>query len=491
MLSSSYSSLISHQNFCFSSANEAAEKKNGYHILTERHLQAMWMEQKYFRPLKTQDNESIEVISPGIWNSEAGPDFLKAHLKIGNQEYRGDIEIHLFVEGWWQHNHHTNANYDQVILHICYWQPSKIHPTITSQGKIVPCTYLQPFLTIPETRIINLIDLDLYPYKLFAGSGKCSRALFNHLPTDQTVTLFRSAALWRLKQKNESLKANMSHSQSILIGGIARALGYKHNSEAFLAIFHDLYAQKMSSENTIFARALGLSHFFNPYFQKKWANSSYFQSLLNEFEAISNGTALPLIHLKLHNIRPSNHPVRRMAVMAKMINDPEIACMESKLFVLWHSQWEICQKRGGWKLLKKSLLDLIPSYKDDYWEYHYTFETTPQKKPIALIGEDLKWEILINVCLPLLYAKIENQGSELEKQAFNGFYASLPASKTKKSTYLHYRFFGDKPQKLTFAHADIQQGAYQIHRDFCIHYEASCQGCPFVERYKELSSKGS
>lgn len=98
MIPFEYLTLVNNQNLC-SFATEVAEKKNVYHILTERHLQAMWLEQKYFHILKTCDGRHIEVISPGIWNSEAGPDFLKAHLKIGDQEYQGDIEIHLSQEG--------------------------------------------------------------------------------------------------------------------------------------------------------------------------------------------------------------------------------------------------------------------------------------------------------------------------------------------------------------------------------------------------------
>ena len=72
-----------------------AENEESYQFLTERHLQALWYDQKFFEFLKTDDNQPIQVLSPGIWNTEAGPDFLKAHLKIGGVELKGDIEIHL------------------------------------------------------------------------------------------------------------------------------------------------------------------------------------------------------------------------------------------------------------------------------------------------------------------------------------------------------------------------------------------------------------
>ena len=65
---------------------EARETSSCSWPLTERHLQILWLEQKLLKNLITNQGESIEVISPGIWNTGPGPDFLKAHLKIGNCE---------------------------------------------------------------------------------------------------------------------------------------------------------------------------------------------------------------------------------------------------------------------------------------------------------------------------------------------------------------------------------------------------------------------
>ena len=63
-----------------------AETKYPYETMTERHVQVMWYEQKYLKRMFTSEGEPIDVLSPGIWNGEAGPDFLKAHLVIGGEE---------------------------------------------------------------------------------------------------------------------------------------------------------------------------------------------------------------------------------------------------------------------------------------------------------------------------------------------------------------------------------------------------------------------
>jgi hypothetical protein len=63
--------------------------------ITERHLQALWWEQNYFKPLFTSNGQSLTIISPGQWNVKGGPDFRKAHLRLDNTDIKGDIEIHL------------------------------------------------------------------------------------------------------------------------------------------------------------------------------------------------------------------------------------------------------------------------------------------------------------------------------------------------------------------------------------------------------------
>lgn len=88
--------------------------------------------------------------------------------------------------------------------------------------------------------------------------------------------------------------------------------------------------------------------------------------------------------------------------------------------------------------------------------------------------------MLVNVILPLLYRELE--GDSLT--ALEEFYQALPANKNSKSRYLTHRFFGETVKGELLQKARLEQGAYQLHRDFCMHYEASCAGCPFIENYQ-------
>ncbi len=476
MSADDYSQLITAQFQCNTSV---AESSHAYLFLTERHLQAMWLEQKYFKNLVTEDGMPIEVLSPGIWNGESGPDFLKAHLRIGEQEYRGDVELHISEESWYQHQHHVDSRYDDVVLHVSFWKPV-IHKMVqTSTQRSIIRTHLKSFLTIPEARIVKLIDLDLYPYKHFVGSGLCARTLFNKLSETKTTSLFRSAATWRLIRKRQFLKDRVHNPEDSATAGFAMALGYKQNTEAFLEIFSRMKESNITQEQGLFALALGISGFFSEYHRQKWADSLYYQSLLSYFEGIPQSDRPSLISIRCDKVRPANHPIRRFAVLAKIVTDPSLKDLPRRLNSCWKSLWQ----ERKWPQLRKELFALLPSYSDPYWEHHYTFETNAKPKSLALMGSDLQREIFINVCLPLLHEVIAAHNDPHEMAAFENFYGSIPASKTRKGVYLNHRFFGNTNRLKVFSHADLQQGAYQIHRDFCIHYEASCIGCPFVERY--------
>jgi len=477
-----YAELIGH-DIAAPFSYPLAEAKTPYHFLTERHLQAMWLEQKYFKQLISNEGLPIQVLSPGIWNSEAGPDFLKAHIVIGSQEYRGDIELHLFEDSWYHHQHHLDHRYNQVVLHLSFWKPQKERDLLTDDGKLIKKTHLQHHLTISEQRILKLIDLDLYPYKHFAGSGHCARALFNKLPINQTLEFFRSAAGWRLSQKFLHLQAKIDTPSDYMGAGIALALGYKHNADAFLKLYFDLKSLQINDSSQLLAFALGQCGFFEESHFRKWSSSPFYLSLKKEFELLQKKAInYSPISLRLDKIRPANHPIRRLAVLSKIILDENICDLDARLKIQWQHHWQSgCQQ--GWKSMKEQLLALLPDYKDEYWNHHFSFEKE-QEKSTQLMGDTLKHEILINICLPLLYANLEKSHDQLS--AFQNFYASLPAPKTKKATYLSHRFFGNSTKQHLLNKADIQQGAYQLHHDFCIHYEASCQGCPFVERYKNV-----
>jgi hypothetical protein len=463
-------------------SGQLAETPKSYSFLTERHIQAIWLEQKYFRNLKTSSGKSIEVISPGIWNAGAGPDFLKASLLIDGKPVKGDIEIHLVEQDWLTHQHHLDERYENVVLHVTYWLSKKSTPISTKSGRTIDNAYLEPIMTIPLSRVHQLIDLELYPYQKFVGSGKCAQTLFKKLSEDNIRQLFRHASGWRLNQKRRFLETKTEDPELYLEVGIASALGYKNNTSQFLDLFLWLRQLPLQNEEEVFALSLDACGFFNPPYCQRWESSSFYHRL-KTFAEQSKQRSKCVFSLHTHQIRPLNHPIRRLAYLAKLIHDPQARLIKKIMMHTWERLW---QENNPWKKLKMQLLNLIPTYQDSYWNNHYTFTSQQSDTFLPLIGDDLKTQLLINTFLPLLQKEIEQRGDPLEIKALQTFFSTFSSGGSSKTKYLIHRFFGDTSKGELLNKAEIEQGAIQLHRDYCMHFEASCEGCPFVERYSSL-----
>ena len=70
--------------------------------------------------LKSVDLKSVEIIFPGFYNTNSGPDFLNAKIKIEQILWVGNLEIHVKSSDWYVHQHEKDSNYDAVILHVVW-----------------------------------------------------------------------------------------------------------------------------------------------------------------------------------------------------------------------------------------------------------------------------------------------------------------------------------------------------------------------------------
>ena len=87
--------------------------------MKEDFLQFVWEQGLFTKTnLKTTDGRPLEIISTGQLNSDSGPDFFNAKIRIGNTIWAGNIEIHQKSSHWYRHRHNTDAAYDNVILHV-------------------------------------------------------------------------------------------------------------------------------------------------------------------------------------------------------------------------------------------------------------------------------------------------------------------------------------------------------------------------------------
>ena len=89
---------------------------------------------------QTTDGRSVEILSVGEHNRDAGPDYSHARVLIDGKEWIGNIEIHVCSSDWLRHRHHLDKAYDSVILHVVRTADKPIY---NSRGELVPQCELQ------------------------------------------------------------------------------------------------------------------------------------------------------------------------------------------------------------------------------------------------------------------------------------------------------------------------------------------------------------
>ena len=90
-------------------------------VIPEAFLHSIWR----FKLFKTEalcssSGEKIQMLHGGTQNLSAGPDFFNAKIKIGNQLWVGNVEMHVKSSDWYAHKHEKDPNYDNVILHVVW-----------------------------------------------------------------------------------------------------------------------------------------------------------------------------------------------------------------------------------------------------------------------------------------------------------------------------------------------------------------------------------
>jgi len=173
--------------------------------------------------------------------------------------------------------------------------------------------------------------------------------------------------------------------------------------------------------------------FFTSKFKIKWRNSPLYIKLLKLHENLFNQIPYS-INLGLNQIKPLNHPVRNIVFLVKLIRDPLLNSLFFEIYFSWRRQWPESFLKKDWFSFHQMILDRLPSYKDPYWNFHYTFENVSQNQPISLLGNELKELTIHNTILPLLYVDVIQTNNSSEIKAFRDlhrFYSSFCSIKNR------------------------------------------------------------
>lgn len=363
--------------------------------MKEEFLQFLWKHGLFIKEgLTTTDGKPVEIINPGIWNSDSGPDFFNAKIIIDGITWAGNVEIHQKSSSWKTHNHDKNQAFDNVILHVVekhdcpiYINNHELSTIEIKYNKVVFDNYenlLKNEKWIPcQDKIRNF---DMFLLRMW----------------------FSSLMIERLKSKtddiNRILSLNKNNWNETFYHLLLRNFGMKINSIPFELLAKSLPLQILSKhKNNLFqleALLFGQSGLLN----ESLLGDDYFLTLRDEFSFLFKKYKLKSVdsHLwKFMRSRPVNFPTIRIAQIAMLIN--KSSALFSKIV-----------ETGNVADLHK-LFNVSAS---EYWNNHYRFNTIAGKNKPKSIGSQTIDSILINTVIPILFIYGENTNQhELKDRA--------------------------------------------------------------------------
>jgi hypothetical protein len=346
--------------------------------MTERLLQFIWQFQ-YFNKgdLATTAGEELQVISPGYYNTNQGPDFSDAKIKIGQTVWAGTVELHLLSSGWQQHGHDTDSNYNNVILHVVWEDDKSQHST-----KI-------PVLELKQ-RVSKLL-LQRYEALINASSFiPCE----NSIATVKNITwqswkerLLAERLLRKAKTVELFQQQNNDHWEESFWWLLARNFGIKVNADAFEAIAKSIPVNVLAKHKGQIHQVESLLMGQAGLLEEEFAED-YPKLLQREYRFLKKKHNLSSIQLPIHflRMRPGNFPTIRLAQLAVLITE------SSHLFS------KIKEAKSVVEI--KKWFDITAN---DYWHYHYQFDEQSAYKKKNL-GASMIDNIIINTVCPVLFA---------------------------------------------------------------------------------------
>ena len=361
--------------------------------MIEEFLYYVWQYKLFsFDKLRTTSKHKIEVLKSGNLNTNTGPDFFNAQLKIDNQIWAGNVEMHLKSSDWYLHKHEEDANYDAVILHVVWEHDAEV--------------FMKNNESLPTLELKNFVDKNVFSnyQSLFFSQNKwilCEDEIAN---TDQFLLKNWQERLYfeRLEQKSimikELLKDANDNFEAVLFQLITKNFGLKVNGDSFLQLaksfdFSTLRKVRLE-EHQLTALFFGQAGFLGENLQEE-----YHILLKKEYEYLKHKFKLnpiPKGQFQFFRMRPQNFPTIRLAQLASLF------FMHQNLFSKLIS---ISKKEDFYKLFS---IDVA-----EFWKTHYTFETE-SKKSVKKLTKSFVDLLLINTIIPLKFVYLQNRGEVKE-----------------------------------------------------------------------------
>lgn len=347
----------------------------------ERLIHYIWKYRRYpSGQLFTTANIPFSVIDPGIYNTHAGPDFFNAKIRIGDEMWAGNIEIHSLASDWRRHGHHLDSAYDSVILHLV--ENADVEEVFAKNGRSIP----QAVIQVPDEIRSS------YEYLISADREVPCLDRISEIPEIHLTGWKNALFIERIEQKTDCISRILDQNKGdwaeALYMLLCRNFGFGINGDAFEMLAKSLpfkYIQK-HQDNPLQIEALFLGQ--AGLLEEEDVDDPYFLSLQEEYRFLRNKFDLQPLEsylFKRLRIRPNNFPHIKLVQLAAIFRQGEH--FFSKIL-------SACEITDYFKLFTPE----IP----DYWKEHYHFRSLSARNDKKL-GLSALHIIIINTVAPLLF----------------------------------------------------------------------------------------
>ena len=483
----------------------------------EKLLHYVWKHRLFpLTPLATTQGQEVEVIDPGLHNSNAGPDFFNAKVRIGGTLWVGNVEVHDKASEWYSHRHDRDAAYDNVVLHVVGDADTDV---TTANGGRPP----QLVLPVPQTVSDNyaeLLSTDSYP--------PCYRVI-GSLPRLTVHSWMSALQTERLQQKTEAIEQRVKAAEGAweraFFTTLARNFGFGVNGDAFEAWANalplDAAAHHRDDPFQIEALFLGQAGLLNVAAvaerrQIETAADSYFQRLSKEYDYLAHKFRLTPMdgrQWRFLRLRPQNFPYIRIAQLVHLYCsrhcslsimadcetlDDARRMLSTETTPYWHNHYTFgqetadstkgvteCSAQQAEGAGGRSEEETLPSSDGkgllvETGGRRSEEEALPSAKSAKRLSKASKDLLIINTVVPMLYAYGRHTASE--KLCHRAF-AFLEELKAENNTIVRmWQQCG-----LSVENAGDSQALIQLKRQYCDRKD--CLRCRFGYEFLKVKTK--
>ncbi len=372
--------------------------------LPEEFLQYIWENRLFIsEKLVTTNNENLKILNVGRRNTDSGPDFFNAKIKIEDTIWAGNIEIHKKSSDWKKHKHHTNKAYDSVILHVV---ENDDQPVNRTNNQLIPTLILK----YPErlrTNYQNLLD---------AKTWIACQNQFHKIDPIILQLGFNRLMIDRLEDKTDEilgmLNRNKNDWNETFYQMLTKMFGFKVNAIPFELLAKSLPLQILAKHKNNLQQVEALLFGNSGLLNIQLLGDDYYLKLRNEYSFLYNKYQLKGVesHLwKFMRLRPGNFPTIRISQLAALIH---------RSHGLFSKIIEIESIENLKKLFKVNA--------SEYWNSHYYFNKLSKINSKKELGENSINTLIINIVIPFLFVFGEKQNKPHLKNRALEFLEQLP-----------------------------------------------------------------